>query len=406
MKICLVVDEYPVSCEEPIISGGIKNPFYLSIFLKNLGNDIVVITNGTNGLSRNADTECYKEIRIYNAGKGYLKGFLKFLISDLKRTIKLLRIMKKHDFDIIHAHSSPFFLSFLKRLGKLNVPIIVTAHGTLILEMKAELADREQSIYNKLVLLNSKIQGLFDSFSWRNSDKVITAGDFQIREMIDVYKIPEEKVLSISNGVDTNRYKPSTEKIEYLKEKLGIKDRRVVLYVGRLAMKKGVQYLIYSAPYVVKNVPNVVFLIIGGSDKFSTYETELRIEIKNLDLSDRFIILKNVPERDMPNYYNLAEICVVPSVNYEPLPTVIFEALATGKPIVASNLGGIPQQIGYDDFLIPEKDPESLADGIISILNNKELSENLSRKNRRRSKIFDWRKIANQHLDLYSKFIK
>lgn len=394
MKICMIVKEYPSSLNEPIVSGEIKNPFYLSQTLKKMGHNITVITHNKNKGIRDLNG-----VQIYSIGNGFLKGVVRSITSALNEARGLLKLIKEEDFDVIHAHSSVAGLVLLRKTEKIRTPIITTAHGTSLLEAKANTEGL--SLYNILAKLNSWTQYYIDRFSWLGSDKVISAGNYQVREMLEVYKLPEEKVTPISNGVDTSFYKPDPKVGNKIKEKYGIEDKRIVLFVGRLVKKKGLQYLINSAPLIIRKVPDTVFLVVGGTDKFARHESELRKRIKHLNLEEKFIIVKNVPEKEMPSYYNAADVCVFPSINYEPLPTVVFEAMACGRPIVASNIGGIPEQIGYRDTLVPQKDHIALAEMIIKILKDDDLSRMLSNKNRRRAREFHWEKIAKKYIDLY-----
>ncbi len=394
MKICMIVREYPSSLNEPIVSGEIKNPFYLSQMLKKMGYKVTVITH-----NKDIKVQNFNGVQIYSIGSGFLKGVVRSITSALNEAKCYLKLIKKEDFDIIHAHIPVIGLILLRKFRKIKTPIITTAHGTSLQEAKANIEGR--SVYSTLAKLNSWIQYYIDRFSWLGSDKVISAGNYQVREMLEVYKLPEEKVIPISNGVDTSFYKPDPKAGNKIKEKYGIEDKKIVLFVGRLVRKKGLQYLIDSALLILREVPDTVFLVVGGTDKFAQYELELRKRIRHLDLEEKFIIVKNVPEKDMPSYYNAADVCVFPSINYEPLPTVIFEAMACGKPIVASNLGGIPEQLGYKDTLVPQKNFIALAKMIIKILKDDSLAKELSNKNRKRAKEFHWEKISKMHVELY-----
>jgi glycosyltransferase involved in cell wall biosynthesis len=390
----MITKKYPYSFNEAIVSGEIKNPFYLSQTLKRMNHDVTIITHNTSKSVRS-----FNGIKICDIGEGFLKGVIRSTTRNLKGVKKFLELIKEEDFDIIHAHYSIAGLILLKKSGRINIPIITTAHGTTIPELYADIEG--SSFYNTLARLNGWAQRHIDRFAWLNSNKIISAGNYQVSEMLEVYKLPKEKIIPISNGVDTSFYKPDTDAGNKIREKPGLEDKRVVLFVGRLARKKGLQYLIDAALLILNEFPNTIFLVIGGTNQFAQYESELRKRITYLNLEEKFIVMKNVPENDMPAYYNSTDVCVVPSINYEPLPTVVFEAMACGKPIVASNLDGIPEQIGYEDTLVPQKNSKALAEKIIEILRDKELSDKLSKNNRERAEELDWMKIAENHVKVY-----
>ncbi|CEG12374.1 putative Phosphatidylinositol N-acetylglucosaminyltransferase [groundwater metagenome] len=407
----MIVIGYPTSDNEPIVSGEIKNPFYLSQTLKKLGHDVSVI-NTTFTTDKKFDSSCrvLDGIKIYDVKKikkKYLRGIINPIIESIYKAKKLLQLIKTKNFDIIHIHTSTCTslaaVLFLKKIKIIKSPIIITFHGTGFLEGRAE-EDNKFSFYNFLVSINNLCQLYIDRITLRWSEKIISAGEYQVKEMLDVYKVPIEKLIPISNGVDTSFYTPlpkDSAEVTKIRERYGLIGMRVVLLVGRIAKKKGFQYIVEAAPYILKQIPNTRFFIVGGIDLFAHYEPKLIEKIRYLNLEEKFIIVKDVIEKNMPLYYDLADVCVVPSINYEPLPTVIFEAMSCGKPVVASNIGGIPDQIGYKDTLVPQKNPNKMAKKVVTILTDKALANRLSNQNRIQSKKFEWEKIAKEHIIIY-----
>lgn len=416
MKICMIVTGYPSSDNEPIVSGEIKNPFYLSQTLKKLGHDVSVIST-TFTTDKKSDISCrvLNGIKIYDVKKikkKYLRGISDPIIESMCKAKKLLQLIKTKNFDIIHIHTSTCIslaaVLFLKKIKIIKTPIIITFHGTGFLESWAE-KDNKFSFYNFLVSVNNLCQLYIDRITLRWSERIISAGEYQIKEMLDVYKVPIKKLIPISNGVDTSFYTPlpkDSAKVAKIRERYGLIGMNVVLLVGRIAKKKGFQYVVDAAPYILKQTPNTIFFIIGGIDLFAHYKPKLIEKIRYLNLEEKFIIVKDIPEKDMPLYYNMADICVVPSINYEPLPTVIFEAMSCGKPVVASDIGGIQDQMGYKTTLVPQKDPKEIAEKVSRILTDQDLSNILSNQNRVQSKKFEWENIAKKHIQVYYQVIK
>ena len=398
MKICIITNKFPKSFNEPIVSGEIKNPFYLARALKEMGHDVIVITH--NFIK---DTYFFDGIKVYSAGESILKGVLTTLDRTFKQFKYALKVIKKEKLDIIHGHvlSSIISIIFLKKMRKTHAPIVFTAHGTAIPENYANLHLDKFSLYEFLIKLNGWMQYPIDRFMYINADKVISVSNYQVREMTEIYKVPKNKIIVIPNGVDTHHYKPDRKSGIKLKEKMGLKNKKVILLVGRLVRKKGFQYVVKAAPDIIKEIRDIVFVIIGGIDWFAKHELELRKVIRKSSLENKFIILKGIPESEMPVYYNSADVCVVPSINYESIPTVILEAMACGIPVIATNRWGIPEIIKCKEVLVPEKDVELLAIKIVNLLKNKELANALSEQNRKIAKLFDWQIIAEKHQLLY-----
>jgi len=399
MNILIFTQNYPRSYNEPIISGMVKNPFYLSQALKIAGHNIVVITSGDKKGEWN-----FNGVEVYCTGRGVLKGVVYAFAMQLKMFVKFLSLRKKKNFDIVHVHHLNLLaLLFLRKLNLIKYPVIYTAHGTSIPELEASF--KGVSLYKTLLRLNGKIQHFIDKITWRNADAVISPSRFQIKEMRELYGVPEEKIECIYNGVDNTRYFPDVEAGKKLRQKLGIpEDVSVVLYVGRIARKKGIHFLIKNAKDVIKELPNTRFLLVlGNMGRQLDYREEILKLIEQENLQNDVIIKENVTEKELPSYYNSADLCVFPSTGYESIPTVIYEAMACGKPIITQGSWGIPEVL--EKVLLLEKDLESdiLFRSIVDSLNKDELYRDLVKYNIHNVQQFYWKKIAEHHLELYKK---
>ena len=400
MRIGIIVNLYPRSLEEPIVSGEMKNPFYLSQALRKLGHTVFVVSH--NSYVGRWD---FNNVLVYNVGGEISKGVLRSFERNFKELAFFSKFLSIQKVDIIHSHimTTSFGLILKRKIKLLEIPIITTAHGTQIPELYANI---EGYRLRKIAKLNGFFQYHIDKFSYANSDKVISVSRYQVKEMLEIYRVPKDKIRIIPNGVDTSFYKPNRKLGEKLKEKLGLTNKRIILFVGRLVRKKGIRYLVQAAPNILKEFPDAIFLLIGGTDYFADHEAEIRQLINKSKYRSKFILIKAVPEKDMPMYYNSADVLVVPSINYESAPTVIFEGMACGLPIVATNRWGIPEQLGYTDTLVPEKNSQSISEKIIRILKDDTFREFVSMKNRRRALKFDIMKIAKMHLKLYKEVLQ
>jgi glycosyltransferase involved in cell wall biosynthesis len=164
------------------------------------------------------------------------------------------------------------------------------------------------------------------------------------------FDVPKDKVGLVYNAVDTDLFKPNEYLRKKLRENWGIKDDEIVfLFVGRIVPEKGLDYLIKAFARVQMNLLNKNIksrLIIAGPKghfdaKIPSYYNYIQKLVKELNIQDKVIYigyLQNIHE-----VYNMADIVVVPSVCEEACPSVILEAMATGKPVVAYAKGGIPE---------------------------------------------------------------
>jgi len=399
LKICMLISRYPLSTMEPIVSGEIKNPFYLANALKRRGHHITILT--TSHVARKPQS--INGLKIYWVRDGFLKGAIQSGSQSLQVMGSILRMDELESYDLFHAHSSPLGLGVVlaRALKKLDKPIVATAHGTYIPEMYANLDD---SIRGLLLKFNAWLQYPLDRMAYVRSDVVVPVSRYQIRELVKIYKVPRYKIKVIYNGVNIFQYKPLPSESENIKQRYGIRGKRVVLFVGRIVKKKGLQHLIAAAPHILHRVPDAMFLVVAGllgTSRFLNYQKHIHAEIARYQLQDKFIWIQDVPESEMPAFYNAADVCVVPSMKYESIPTVILEAMACGVPVVATNAWGIPEVICQKECLFREEDVNELARCVINLLLNRDYAAKVARSNREAAKQFSWDNIASRYEGLY-----
>lgn len=395
MKLCLVVREYPDSLDEPIVSGMVKNPYQFSTFLRDRGHDVTIIAHDSPSTGeRNIDRQMYR------VSDGYLRGAVRSASGSFIAAKKLRAISQTHDFDLVNAHYPSPGIGLLNQLGELDMPFVSTAHGTILPEIRANRGG--ESLQDIAHMSNALVKKRFDQYAWNQSDLVIPAGEFQTTEMCELYGISASKIRAIPNGVDVERYRPDQNRRTKRRSELGVDNEPVILFVGRLVQKKGLQYLLNAAPAVLSQRPEMRIVVIGGTARFDEYGEQIRRQIEDRELREQVDVRTGVPEAHMPSYYNAADVCAVPSINYEPLPTVVFEAMASGTPVVGSNLDGIPSQVDDDRTLVPPKNSAALAEKIVELLRDEQLRTEIGDRLRTRAlKHFDWRDIAGQYENVY-----
>jgi len=223
--------------------------------------------------------------------------------------------------------------------------------------------------------------------------------------MLSLYRVPPSKVEVIYNGVDLEHYRPDGPRSEFAASRVAGSDP-VVLFVGRLVPKKGLQHLIAAFPSILAIVPNARCLVVGGSKVFDTFGTALREMAERAGIANRFVWLQDVPEREMPGVYRLANVAVFPSVNYESLPTVTLEAMACGVPVVATDRWGTPEALGVDHpGLVPQGAPEELARRVVAFLSQPELAAGVRRDQLRRIRSFGLDASVARHEELYKRVL-
>lgn len=262
----------------------------------------------------------------------------------------ILKIRRRFDFDLIDAHwiyPDGFAAVLIGNLFK--KPVVVSARGTDI------------NLYPKRLLIRKQIV-----YTLKNADKIIAVCEALKNKMIRL-GISQDKIEVIPNGVDIEKFKPIS-KIEARKELNLPIDKKMILSVGHLVEKKGFHYLI-DAIYEIKNNGNrnapPLLVIVGKGD----YRLKLENKIKELNLDGGVKLVGAQSHNELYKWYSAADLFVLASSS-EGWPNVIFESLACGIPVVATNVDGVPEVLCSDEYgiLVDKQDGKCLADTIITAL--------------------------------------
>jgi glycosyltransferase involved in cell wall biosynthesis len=262
--------------------------------------------------------------------------------------------------DLIHVHGHPYLSSFLaakiaKRYGK---PLVLTQHNTFI---------EYHNIWDTVERLNDLAVG---KQVLKEADKIIVVSNATRNYVLSLGAAPE-KTEVLHNGVDLNRFKPLPEVKGEMRKKLGIsEDACVVLTVRRLVYKNGIDTLLESAEIAGKENSKLVFVVVGKGPDFE----EVEERIVQLGMQRNFRLTGFVSDKDLPFYYNVADLFALPSKSGEGLPLVALEAMACGLPVIATNVGGTSEVLNEDyGKLVPPNSPNSLAEAILEF-SRKELA--------------------------------
>ncbi|HEU5099337.1 MAG TPA: glycosyltransferase family 4 protein [Roseiflexaceae bacterium] len=289
--------------------------------------------------------------------------------ADLNALIQLYRLMRRERFTIVHTHTpKPGLLGQIAaRLA--GVPIVVnTLHGFYFHEHMRPATRRFYIAMEKIAASCS------DKILSQNSEDIQTA----IREGI----CPSDKIMHLGNGVDLTIFDPKRYSVVERRRhrtKAGIpKDAKVVGFVGRLAAKrKGFLDFLKAAEQLVKTIPNVYFLIVGDADYGKPDAVDPTVA-KDYGIWDRCHFLGQRPNAELPHWYALMNVLVLPSL-FEGVPRVVMEASAMGVPVVATDVKGNREAVaqGQSGLLVPLGDVQLLADTIAELLADRERAQQM-----------------------------
>ena len=198
----------------------------------------------------------------------------------------------------------------------------------------------------------------------------------------------------IPNGVDLRRFHPGVKPMP------GYDDSKInILFVGRLEKRKGANYLLNAYARLKKNYPNIRLIIVGpGVNLRRRYELKVRFSrLKDV------VFTGGVRYEDLPRYYQTADIFCAPATGKESFGIVLLEAMALGKPIVATSNEGYASVISHGEqgLLVPPKNIKALAEALKSLIEDSSLRRSLGEKGLVSVRGYDWPLVARRVLDYY-----
>jgi len=283
--------------------------------------------------------------------------------------------------DIIHVHHLSIIAWVARYLQALKgVKYIITTHGSCLSNLKN----------------NKKYLSLSED-AIRNAKAITTVSGITRSAFLKTFgKAYAKNFHVISGGVDIKLFnkKPELAKID---EQHNLKDKKVVLFCGRLTSEKGAKYLIQAA----KSIKAEVVIVGEGPERKFLEDTVKQKNINNVHL------VGYMPHEDIIDFYFRADVFVAPSVVEEALGLSILEAMAAKTPVIATRKGGIPLLVKHNQngLFVRPRNSQAIADACNKLLDNDELRNKFAEQARKTiEEKFNWKTIAEQFDKLYHKY--
>jgi glycosyltransferase involved in cell wall biosynthesis len=292
---------------------------------------------------------------------------------------KIRGLIAKHGVDVIHPHGYKADLYALAAASGKRAALLATSHNW----PSKKLSMRAYAVIDRLAL--------------RKFDKVIVVSDL-VAEILRQSGVAKEKVELIPNGVDLDRFRNAVPK---LRSELNLGNSPVVGFVGRLVTDKGGALLIQAAKEVLAVHPTAKFVLVGeGSAR-----QEWKALAAELGIGNRVTFAG--ARDDMPEVYASLDVAVLPSL-VEALPMCLLEAMAAGKPVIATRVGAVPNVVIDEQtgLLLEPGDVNALAAAIAKLLSDRELANRLAENGREHvARNYSARAMASAYIEKYAEVL-
>ncbi|MBI5878932.1 MAG: glycosyltransferase [Chloroflexi bacterium] len=390
---------------------GGKNTGGMNVYVRELSREL-----GRRGYAVDVFTRCESQIhppivelgpnaRVVHICAGPLqhqeKNRLYEYLPEFVREVAEFADMEGCRYDVIHSH---YWLSgwVARELqARWRVPVVQMFHT--LGAMKDKVARPDESREHP-----QRIDTEREIMRW--ADRVVAATELDKRQMVTLYNVPGDPIRIVPCGVDLALFRPTDQ--AHARQEVGLDaGSSTVLFVGRMEPLKGIDDLLHAIALIQRNgnmpCSRLSLMLIGGSAEdhpdAMTGEMGRLIQMRDaLGLQEMVAFLGAQGQDILPLYYAAADVVVMPS-HYESFGMVALEAMACGTPVIASDVGGLSYTVvdGVTGFLVPAKDPDSLADAICHVLNDQVFRDTLGQQAARAARSYGWERIADQILAVY-----
>lgn len=305
-------------------------------------------------------------------------------LNDLIALIQLISLLKREHFDIVHTATSK--AGFLGRLAAYLTGVPIILHTVHELPQNSTQNVFLRWFYRKL-----------ETIAARWTEHIITVSNPNYNQIMLDGITSSQKITLIHNGINITKYDLKVD-VSAKKKELGIPiNAKVIGTVGRLEIPKGHKYLLQAIPLILQKIPNTMFLIIGDG----MLREQLENTVKQIGL-EKNVIFTGFRE-DLIEIMRTFDLFCLPSL-WEGFGVVIAEAMACGLPVVASNVGGIPDVVenGVTGMLVLPKNVTELAETMIFLLNNPMQAQDMGQKGKERVKsLFTKERMLEKTWEVY-----
>ncbi|MQG32105.1 MAG: glycosyltransferase family 1 protein [SAR202 cluster bacterium] len=363
----------------------------LASALGNMGMEIDIFTREHPDVVNRIET-IGPNVRVIHIAAGDTEAHVGELYAHLPAFLKQLNAFREEEgleYDVVHSH---YWLSSWvgRELSQaMGVPHLVTFHTLGLIKMQSRAGEVEQL---ERPVVESEVMA--------SADRIIAFSPHERDAMARLYGADAAKVSLVPCGVDLSVFRPLDQ--QAVRDRLGLNGEKILLYVGRVEPLKGLDLLVETAAQM--DSEDGVRVIVVGADVNGDREMDrVKLLAKERDLEGQIDFVGQVDHKELPLYYNAADVCVVPSY-YESFGLVALESMACGTPVVATRVGGLSTiiQHGRTGYLKPWRCPDAFANSVEMIISSDGLQQSMGTAARKHAEGMGWDTIASMMWDEYT----
>jgi glycosyltransferase involved in cell wall biosynthesis len=386
--------------------GGIGT--YVTLLAKELPEDVevhvITLRRGPGAVATPETKEILERIQVHYLGSAE-DFFLYNNQFQFNMLFKFKALKQQHRFDLVHANHAQMPDLFLRFLDP-GTPSLTTVHTTIDSQRMGTRRSRmpmnrlERS--EKMTFLMLPMLRFLERMYFAKCHHAIYVSEFIRRLYSKVYRMPQDWRI-VHNGVDTDMFRPRPreECLRRFPQLQGKED--IVLFSGRMIALKGIDMAIRSFALIHQETDAT--MVFAGAGKMEPW----REMLEQLGVPrDRYMFLGGVPYLDMPYLYSLATTFMLPSYS-ESFPMTVLEAMSCQLPVIATDVGGIPEMIdsNRNGLLVQPGNPKNLSAALLKVLGDRKFSSRLAASARSKAcEEMSAAKMASSTAEMYRKVLE
>lgn len=388
LKVLMLSWEYP-----PRVIGGLASHVkHLTNKLRDAGIEIMLLTCDYPGAAEIEEFEnmTIRRVESYTAPTPDFASWVLLMNLTMEReAMKALRGWG--DIDLIHAHDWLVAKPAISIKHSCRVPLISTIHSTE--------HGRRQGLHSDYHRMIHEMEWWLTYESW----KVVCCSYYMRDEVMRLFGTPSDKIAVIPNGVNIVEFGGNSCSREF-RRRYATDHEKILLFVGRLVPEKGVNVLLGAMPMVLMSHPEAKLVIVGEG----YYKEELMRIAAYMGIFEKVYFTGYIDEETLRSLYACASVAVFPSL-YEPFGIVALEAMASGTPVIVSDVGGFSEIIEHNisGLKVPSNNSDALASAISYVLENPGVAEHFKLEGLKRIEAtYEWSSIAERTKELYQRTLQ